>query len=130
MSDGRVFTQDSRALVSAFSVDGRLLWTRDLTPESDRSDDASGGGLAVSDNSLYATTGFGTLTALDVSTGAVRWSQDLSSAATGAPAVDGDRVFVTTRNATGWAFDASNGRILWEALGRKGAAGLVGGGAV
>lgn len=127
VSDGRIFTQDSRALVSAFSLDGRRLWTRDLTPEGDRSDDASGGGLAVSGNTLYATSGFGTLTALDVSTGAVRWRQSLNSAATGAPAVDDGRVFVTTRNATGWAIDAGNGRILWEVLGRRGAAGLVGG---
>jgi len=127
IADGRIFTQDSRALVSAFSLNGQPIWSRDLTPESDRSDDASGGGLAVSGGTIYATSGFGTLTALDVTTGAVRWTQSLNSAATGAPAVDGDRVFVTTRNATGWALDASSGRILWEVLGRKGASGLVGG---
>ena len=127
VSEGRIFTQDSRALVSAFSVDGRRLWARDLTPESDRSDDASGGGLAVSGNTLYATSGFGTLTALDVATGAVRWTQNLNSAATGAPAVNDGRVFVTTRNATGWALDTQNGRILWEVLGRRGTSGLVGG---
>ncbi len=127
IADGRIFTQDSRALVSAFSLSGQTLWTHDLTPESDRADDASGGGLAVSGNTLFATSGFGTLTAIDVSTGAVRWTQRLNSPATGAPAVDGDRVFVTTRNATGWAIDAANGRILWEVLGRKGVSALVGG---
>ena len=127
VASGRVFTQDSRALVSAFSTSGRLLWTRDLTPAGDRSDDASGGGLAVQGATLYATSGFGTLTALDVETGAVRWEQVLNSPATGAPAISGDQVYVTTRNATGWAIDARNGRILWEVLGRKGTSGLVGG---
>ena len=86
IADGRIFTQDSRALVSAFSLSGQTLWTHDLTPESDRADDASGGGLAVSGNTLFATSGFGTLTAIDVSTGAVRWTQRLNSPATGAPA--------------------------------------------
>lgn len=127
VADGRIFTKDSRALVSAFSLRGERLWTRDLTPASDRSDDASGGGLAVSGGVLYATSGFGTLTAMDAATGAVRWTQVLNSAATGAPTVDGDRVFVATRNGIGWAIDASNGRILWEVLGREGPAGLVGG---
>lgn len=127
VADGRIFTKDSRALVSAFSLNGERLWTRDLTPDSDGSDDASGGGLAVSNGVLYVTSGFGTLTAMDAATGAVRWSQTLNSIATGAPAVDGNRVFVATRNAIGWGIDASNGRILWEVLGRRGPAGLVGG---
>lgn len=127
VAEGRLFTKDSRALVSAFSLSGDRLWTRDLTPASDGSGDASGGGLAVSDGVLFATSGFGTLTAMDAATGAVRWTQALNSAATGAPTVAGDRVFVTTRNGIGWGIDASNGRILWEVLGRRGPAGLVGG---
>ncbi|NNJ66434.1 MAG: PQQ-binding-like beta-propeller repeat protein [Boseongicola sp.] len=127
VADGRVFTKDSRALISAFSLSGERLWTRDLTPASDQSNDASGGGLAVSEGVLFATSGFGTLTAMDAATGAVRWTQALNAAATGAPTVSGDRVFVATRNGIGWAIDTSNGRILWEVLGRRGPAGLVGG---
>ncbi len=127
ISDGRIFTMDSRALVSAFSLGGARLWTRDLTPDSDGTNDASGGGLAVSGGTVYATSGFGTLTALDVATGAVRWGQKLDAGASGAPAVSGDQVYVTTRNGAGWAIDTSTGRILWNVLGRRGDAGLVGG---
>ena len=53
---GRVYAMDSRSFVSAFTTAGRAVWTRDLTPASDNSDDASGGGLAVSGGTLFATT--------------------------------------------------------------------------
>ena len=127
VSDGRVFAMDSRSMVSAVTTTGQVIWTRSLTPASDRDDDASSGGIAVAGNTLYATTGFGTLWALDATSGAVRWTQDLDSMPTGAPLVDGGRVFVTTRDGTGWAIDTTNGRLLWEVLGRTSDGGLVGG---
>ena len=127
VADGRVFTMDSRALVSAFTTSGQRIWARDLTPPSDRSDDASGGGIAVSGATVFVTNGFGVLTALDAASGAVRWEQRLNSLAAGAPAVADGRVYVATRNGAGWAIDAATGRIEWEVLGRAGDAGLVGG---
>ena len=127
VSNGRVFVMDSRSTISALGVSGNIIWSRSLTPAEDRDDDASSGGIAVSGGTLYATTGFGTLWALDVASGAVRWTQDLDSQPSGAPLVDDGRVFVTTRNGTGWAIDATNGRLLWEVLGRTSQSGLVGG---
>lgn len=127
ISEGRVFTLDSRALVVAHGVSGAPLWSRDLTPAADRSDDASGGGLAVLGGVLYATTGFGSLTAMDTKTGAVLWEQDLDSASTGAPTVNGDTVYVVTRNSVGWAIDAGTGRIEWQVFGATSPSGLVGG---
>ena len=62
---GLIYTLDSRSTVSATSLAGGPVWSRDLTPASDSSDDASGGGLAVVNGQLYVTTGFGDLVALD-----------------------------------------------------------------
>ena len=127
VANGRIFTMDSRALVSAFTTSGAVLWSTDLTPASDRSDDASGGGVAAAGDTVYATTGFGELTALDAATGATRWVQDLESAATGAPTVADGVVYVVTRNSIGWAVDAATGRILWQVLGAPSDSGLAGG---
>lgn len=127
VSAGRVFTLDSRARVSAHATTGAALWSVDLTPPADNADDASGGGLAVAGDTLYVTTGFGELTALDVATGGERWRQDFDSAVTGAPtAVDGV-VYVVTRNQVGWAIDATNGRVLWQILGAPSESGIAGG---
>ncbi len=127
VADGRIFTLDSRAFVSAFSTSGAVLWTRDLTPSSDQADDASGGGLAVSGGTLFVTSGFGVLTALDAASGITLWVQDLDAAATGAPTATNGVVYAVTRNATGWAIDAQNGRILWQVLGAPSSTGIAGG---
>lgn len=127
VDDGRIVTLDSRALVSAHSTNGELLWSRDLTPASDRSDDASGGGLAAQGGMVYVTSAFGSLTALDGATGRVLWSQDLGTAPSGAPTVFEGVVYLATRDEVGWAVDAENGRILWQAFGALGDHGISGG---
>lgn len=124
---GRVFTMDSRTTVTALTTSGETLWSRDLTPASDLSDDASGGGIAAAAGAVYVTTGFGEVSALDAASGEVLWTQDLESAATGAPMVSGGVVHVVTRNALGWAIDAQTGRILWQVLGATSDSGIAGG---
>jgi outer membrane protein assembly factor BamB len=111
---GRVFTLDAQATVMAHSTSGAKIWSRDITPVTDRDGDASGGGLAVEGNTLFVTSGFGELVALDAATGAEKWVQKLDAPATGSPAVRDGIVYVTSRDSRGWAIDASNGRIKWE----------------
>ena len=128
VANGRIYTLDSRARVTATSTSGATVWSRDLTPAADRTDEASGGGLAVSGNRVYVTSGFGTLTALDAISGEPVWTQDFDAAATAAPTVSDSVVYVVTSNAIGWAIDASNGRILWQVLGSVADRGVSGGG--
>lgn len=123
---GRVFTLDALAGVMAHGVDGRALWRTDLTPLADRATDASGGGLAYDGGTLYVTTAFGQLAALDAATGARRWVQELGAAATGTPTVRGGLVYAVSRDGTGWAIDAGTGRVAWQAVGLPDVAGVVG----
>jgi outer membrane protein assembly factor BamB len=126
---GRIYTMDSRSLVTAHSTSGGTLWTRDITPASENKDEASSGGLAIAGNTLYVTSGFGFVTALDASTGVPRWTQDLDVAPMGAPTVQDGVVYLTTRDALGWALDASNGRLLWQVFGATSTSGIAGGAA-
>jgi len=127
VSANRIFTLDAQAHVMAHSTSGAAIWSRDLTPPTDRAGDASGGGLAVEGNTLYVTTGFGALVALDVTTGAERWVQKLDSAATGAPTVKGGIVYVTSRDSSAWALNATDGRIKWQLPGTPSPSVMVGG---
>jgi len=70
VSDSRVFVMDSQTKVSAVSTSGQSLWSRDLTPPEERNQDASGGGIAVENGQIYATTGFGEVVAVDAASGA------------------------------------------------------------
>ncbi|WP_415920187.1 PQQ-binding-like beta-propeller repeat protein [Tateyamaria sp. SN6-1] len=114
VAGGRVFTLDSLSTVSAVSTSGQLLWQRDVLPAGANDGDGTGGGLAVDGNRLYVSSGFGALTALDVETGAVVWTQDLDAPATGRPTVFGDLVYVVAGDDTGWALNKDTGRIAWQ----------------
>ena len=114
VSGGRVFTLDSGAQVTATSTSGETLWTRDLTPASDRQGQASGGGLAVEGDTLYVSVGYGVLAALDTGTGAEKWTQNLDASGTGTPTVYDNLVYVTAGDDTGWAVEKSGGRVAWQ----------------
>lgn len=114
VSGGRVYTLDSGAQVTATSTSGATLWTRDLTPSSDRQGQATGGGLAIEGDTLYVSIGFGVLAALDASNGAVRWTQQLESSGSGTPTVYGDLIYLTAGDNTGWALRKSDGRVEWQ----------------
>lgn len=79
VAGGRVFAMDSRAQVVAVSTGGAPLWVAALSSRSDNRRDASGGGLAVNGDTVFATTGFGALIALDAATGDELWRQDLDA---------------------------------------------------
>lgn len=117
VADGRVFTVDSAGRVSATSTSGEALWTYSLVPLRDDASQALAGGLAAANGRLYVTSGFGTLTALDASTGAEIWTQRLQATATGAPTVFGDLVYVVAGDSTAWAIEADDGRVRWQADG-------------
>ncbi|MEE9388726.1 MAG: PQQ-binding-like beta-propeller repeat protein [Paracoccaceae bacterium] len=128
-ANGLIYTMDSRAGVVATSVSGVVSWRRDLTPPAENSDDASGGGLAISNGNIYVTTGFGDLFALDAASGSTNWQQRLDAPATGAPTISDNIVYVVTRDSRALAIDAANGRLLWQLDSPPSVSGVVGGAA-
>ena len=127
VANGAVFTLDARARVSATATSGQPIWATDLTPSNDGANDASGGGIAYGSNTVFVTTGFGELTALDGGNGAVLWRQDLDAPGTSAPTVFGDLVYVVSRDNTAWAIDITTGRIRWTLAGTPSVGNFSGG---
>lgn len=127
VAGGIVYTVDARARVTATTVNGANVWTRDLTPTSDNATDASGGGISVGGGRVYVTTGFGEITALDAATGTQIWVQDLDAPANAAPTLRDDLVYVVARDSTAWALDVTNGRIRWQRAGGPSTANFSGG---
>lgn len=126
---GRIYTLDARSAVRAFSTDGKLVWSADLTPESERNQDATGGGLAYENGQVFATSGFGALVALDAATGAIQWRQRTDASVTAAPAVKDGIVYVVSRDNQAWAIKADDGRVQWQLPGTPSPSGLLGGAA-
>ncbi|SMP35237.1 PQQ-like beta-propeller repeat protein [Shimia sagamensis] len=116
VAEGRIFTVDAEATVTATSSGGQLLWSRDMTPPNDKAGQASTGGLAYGKGKLFVTTGFGSIRALDPATGADLWEQKFQSVGSGTPTVYGDLVYVVSGDATAWALEVETGKIAWQML--------------
>lgn len=114
VANGRVFTLDAEARVSAVSTSGQLLWTRNLVPPNDSAQDATGGGLAYSNGTLFISSGFGLMTALNAENGNEIWQQNLRATGSGKPSVKDGLVYLVAGDDVAWALDAKNGRIEWR----------------
>ncbi len=114
VADGRIFTIDATANLTATSTSGARLWSIDMTTSGDKPNEASGGGLAYGDGKLYVTNGFGRMLAVEPSTGEILWEQRLGAAGNGAPTVFGDLVYIVSGDDLAWALDTDTGRIEWQ----------------
>lgn len=126
VAGGRIFTLDSRAQVVATAPNGATVWTRDLTPATERGDSVSGGGVSYEGGRVFVTTGYGELVALDAASGGVLWRQRVEAPVGGAPTVQNGVVYVAGRNATGWAVRAADGKVLWTVSGINAQSGVTG----
>jgi outer membrane protein assembly factor BamB len=126
VANGRVYTMDSRALVSSFDAgSGSPIWRNDLEPEEE-DEGFFGGGLAVAGGKVFVTTGFARVFALDAGSGNVIWEGRVPAPMRAAPTVADGRVFAVTLDNAVYAFDAEDGTELWQHVGFQELAGLVG----
>ncbi|MER5172164.1 PQQ-binding-like beta-propeller repeat protein [Thioclava sp. GXIMD2076] len=117
VSGGRIFTLDSHTDVTATSTSGQTLWRANLLPANETAGSASGGGLAADGNTLFVTTGYGELVAVDAASGTIRWRQDFGVSLGGAPTVSGGLVYVVARDGSAWAIRESDGKVEWQMQG-------------
>jgi len=115
VADGRVYTMDAAARVTAFAVGGgSAVWRASLVPEGSRSSDAFGGGLAAEGGRIYAATGFGVVTALDSGSGKKLWEKNLGIPVRASPTAADGNVFVVTAEGRFYALAGTDGRELWS----------------
>ena len=112
--DGSIFTLDSQMFLTATTKSGKRLWSKDLTPPTERPGQADGGGLAIGEGMLFASTGYGELWALNLKTGQNIWQQSLLGTGNSQPAYSGGIVYLVSNDATSWAIEAKTGRVRWQ----------------
>lgn len=109
-----VFTMDSTAVVTAFTLaDGKRLWDFDTKPRHDRSTNV-GGGLGANGDTLYAVNGLSQLVALDIASGKEKWRRDIGVPGRSAPTIADGRIFLSTITDQLMAFATEDGRSLWN----------------
>ena len=113
VAGGRVYALDSGARVTAVTTGGATVWSTSLIPVTDAEEQATGGGMAYDKGTLYVSSGYGRLTALDAATGAIKWQQRLESTGSGMPLIHDGLVYVVAGDDMGWAIDAKDGKVVW-----------------
>ena len=122
---GMVFVYDPTGVVTAMSLSGGgRVWQQSVRPENER-DTSAGGGVAYDHGRTYVATAYGTVSALDASSGRVVWTKDIEAPARGAPTATGGKVFVVTQTNVVLALDAADGTELWSYRGIPETAGLL-----
>ena len=123
---GLVIAMDAAGVLSAHDMTdiSNVRW-RSKAATSEDVDDVLGGGIAVGEGVIYATTGYGALAAIELTTGKTKWRISVGAPVRGAPAVAEaeKRVIVLTADNQTLAFDAETGEPRWEHRGIRESAG-------
>ena len=115
VADGRVYTLDASARVTAVSASGgSIAWRTSLAPQGERGREGYGGGLAFDDNRLIASTGFGTIVSLDPRSGKKLWEKDLKASVRASPTAAQGRIFVISTDGRFFCLSGQDGSILWQ----------------
>jgi len=117
VNNDRIFVMDSQGVVSALNLkNGKHLWKNELKAKIGGFKDSKSraSGLAVDANTLFATTGFGGIYAMDAQTGKSKWRRIMESPIRIAPTVTPNMLLVQTVDNTVYALDKSNGQELWR----------------
>jgi outer membrane protein assembly factor BamB len=114
-ADGRIYTMDARALVTAHdAASGAQVWRADLASNGGRDKEGYGGGLALASGRLYVTSGYRFVAALDARTGAIAWRTATESPVRGAPTVADGRLYAVSADNEILALDAATGAQSWS----------------
>ncbi|MBQ8677806.1 MAG: PQQ-binding-like beta-propeller repeat protein [Alphaproteobacteria bacterium] len=118
VSDGsRVYTLDANGIARAYRLgSGEEVWRRRLKHANRQNRDSSliGAGLAVHQEKVFATTGFGKVFAILAADGEIIWQTDLKSPIRIAPCVADDLAIVQTIDNAIYALRINDGSILWK----------------
>ncbi len=118
VADGeKVYTLDVKGILQAYNLaDGKKVWRRRLKHENRKNRDSSiiGAGLALGNNRVFATTGFGKVFAVSTENGEIVWQKDIKAPIRIAPVTADDLVIVQTIDNGVYALKTDDGSILWK----------------
>ena len=113
----KVYTLDAAGLLSAFDMkDGEVIWDVKLASKNDNVDDTAlkGAGIAFNNGVIYATTGYGSVYAVNTQKGEILWSKSLQTPLRIAPMVANGNVFVQSVDNKFYVLNAKNGEEQWK----------------
>jgi outer membrane protein assembly factor BamB len=123
--DGRIYTLDAAATLSAFSLSGSKIFSVSTKPEGEVGLGGYGGGLAAENGRLYIANGYGVVAALDPQTGKTIWMKNIDVPVRASPTAAGDRLYVITMDGRFYCLSGVDGSEVWSARGLPQTASLM-----
>ena len=117
VGNNSIFVMDTKGKVSAFNLEsGKMLWENQLSANVGgfKETKSRASGLAFDNNTLFATTGFGGVFAMNAQTGAPKWRKVMESPIRIAPTVTPNMLLVQTVDNRLYALDKTNGQEIWR----------------
>ena len=114
VGDGRLYFLDADGRVFALALENRrTVWTRSVRPQGEDGGRGVGGGVALDSDTLFVTTAYGDVLALDAATGDVRWRRGYGIPFRAAPTVQGARVYAGLLTDQTVALQRADGSEIW-----------------
>lgn len=114
VDNNTVYVIDGRSNISAYDSESlKEKWTK-KSDASKKDRDLPGGGIAAAYGVLYASTGYGEVTAISQSDGATIWKKSLGAPLRRPPVVANDKVFAVTIDNQLFALSVIDGATLWR----------------
>jgi outer membrane protein assembly factor BamB len=112
---GALYTMDALGNITRHDIDDidDILWQSEALLGEDETP-ILGGGLAYSQNRVYATSGHGDVIALDAKSGTLLWKKAIQIPIRSAPRIAYDRVFVLSVDNQLLALDTATGEVFWN----------------
>jgi outer membrane protein assembly factor BamB len=127
VGDGRVYTIDTMATVTAFDErTGAQVWRTRFGTGHGNDAALFGGGLAFNNGRIYATNGLGFVAAIDASNGGVVWQVRPGGPLRGSPTVAGDALYVMSQDNQIYSLKLEDGSTNWNQAASLEVAGIFG----
>lgn len=111
--NGTVYAMDSNGTVSAFDLaNGSRRWRTSTEADDSRSTNI-GGGIAIENGRIYATTGRGDALALEADSGRIVWRKEIGVPARSGPTLSNNRMHFTTIDDQLIALSLPTGERAW-----------------
>jgi len=111
--DGQVYTLDAEGHVTAFSLSGKRIWRKSLTPANEKPYEGFGGGLAADEGRIYAATGFGIAYALDPKSGKQIWQAKVGVPVRSSPTAADGRLYLVGADGRFFCLSGNDGSQIW-----------------
>jgi outer membrane protein assembly factor BamB len=114
VAGGHIFALDGEGGVSCLDENGREIWRDQFAPRRGTDREAFGGGVAVAGDTLYVSSGYRFIAAVDAANGKVKWRIETAAPIHGAPTVVDGKLYVSDVDDQFFTLDAATGKSLWE----------------